>query len=161
MELKTVDIPIPEGCNVIVGQAHFIKTAEDLAEIAVGSVPGIKFGLAFSEASGPCLVRTEGTDPALVEQAAKTALDVGAGHSFVMFVRNAFPINLLNQIKQCPEVASVFCATANPVELVVAETAKGRAIMGAVDGGSPKGVENADDRQARRDLLRTFGYKFK
>lgn len=160
MELKTVDIGIPEGCNIIIGQAHFIKTAEDLAEIAVGTVPGIQFGLAFCEASGPCLVRTEGSDQPLIDEAAKTAQTIGAGHAFVMYLRNAFPINLLNQIKACPEVASVFCATANPLSLIVAETAGGRGILGVIDGALPKGIETDLDKKKRREMLRTFGYKF-
>jgi adenosine/AMP kinase len=159
MEIKAIDIAIPEGANIIVGQAHFIKTAEDLAEIAVGAVPGIKFGLAFCEASGPCLIRTEGNDEALVTAAAAAALAVGAGHTFYLVIKNAFPINLLNAVKNCQEVARVFCATANPLQALVAQTPKGNGIVGVVDGSSPAGVETNADRKARREMIRKFGYK--
>jgi adenosine/AMP kinase len=159
MDIKAVPIAFPENTNIIVGQAHFIKTAEDLAEIAVGSVPGIKFGLAFCEASGPCLVRTEGNDDELVKAAQEAALAVGAGHSFYLVIRNAFPINLLNAVKNCQEVARVFCATANPLQVLVASTPKGNGIVGVVDGVSPKGVETDADRKARREMIRKFGYK--
>jgi uncharacterized protein len=160
MDMKAVAIAVPENANVIVGQAHFIKTAEDLAEIAVGAVPGIQFGLAFCEASGPCLVRTEGNDPGLIRAAAEAATAVGAGHSFYLFIKNAFPINLLNAVKNCQEVANVFCATANPLQVLVAETPAGKGIVGVVDGSSPKGVETDADRKARREMIRKFGYKF-
>ncbi len=159
MEITAVSIAFPADANIIVGQAHFIKTAEDLAEIAVSAVPGIKFGLAFSEASGPCLVRTEGNDPELVKAAAAAAVAVGAGHSFYLIVKNAFPINLLNAVKDCQEVARVFCATANPLQVLVAQTPSGNGIVGVVDGSPPKGVETDADRKARREMIRKFGYK--
>ena len=162
MELKTeiVQLPVPEGLNVIVGQSHFIKTVEDLAEIMVGSVPGAKYGLAFNEASPPCLVRTEGTDEALVKAAETCALAVGAGHTFYLILGNVFPINVLDRIKTCPEVCRVFCATANPVQVVVARTGQGGGILGVIDGSAPAGVEGPDEKAARKGLLRRFGYKF-
>ena len=159
MELKTIRIDKPEDLNFILGQSHFIKTVEDLYEVLVGSSPHLKFGLAFCEASGPQLVRKAGNAPALVELAAKNALAIGAGHSFIVFVENGFPVNVLNQIKQVPEVCRIYCATANPAEIVVAQTAQGRAILGVVDGGSPLGVESAQDEQDRKAMLRRFGYK--
>lgn len=157
---SVLQLPVPEGLNVIVGQAHFIKTVEDLAEVMVGSVPGIKYGLAFNEASGPCLTRTEGTDEALVKAAEACALAVGAGHTFYLILGNAFPINVLDRVKSCPEVCRVFCATANPVQVLVAETAQGRGIMGVIDGASPLGVEGPEAKAERKGLLRRFGYKF-
>ena len=160
MELHVVDLKWSEGCNIIVGQSHFIKTVEDLAEIMVSSVPGIAFGLAFCEASGPCLIRTEGNDPGLVEDAAGCARSTGAGHTFFLVIKEAFPINVLNQIKSCQEVARVFCATANPVQVLVAETEQGRGIVGVVDGFSPKGTETKKDKEERRAMLRKFFYKF-
>jgi len=160
MELKAVDLSWPEGCNIIVGQSHFIKTVEDLAEIMVSTVPGIEFGLAFCEASGPCLVRREGNSADLVEAAVRSAEDVGAGHSFFLVLRNAFPINVLNAVKGCAEVARVFCATANPLQVLVAETGQGRGIVGVVDGSPPKGVEAEKDVAERKSLLRKFGYKY-
>ena len=159
MDISTVRIDIPEGCNVILGQTHFIKTAEDLYEIMAGSVPGAKFGIAFTEASGPCLIRTEGNDDALVQLSVKALEELGAGHVFCIFLKNAFPINVLNQVKSCPEVCRVFCATANPLEVVVATTAQGKGVLGVIDGSSPQGVEGPADRQQRRELLRKFGYK--
>jgi adenosine/AMP kinase len=159
MELKTIRLNFPEGCNVILGQTHFIKTVEDLYEVLVGAVPGIQFGLAFNEASGPCLVRREGTDTELVEVAVNNIQEVGAGHTFFIVLRNVFPINVLNAVKACQEVCSIFCATANPVEVVVAETAQGRGILGVVDGSSPKGVEGEEEVKHRRELLRRFKYK--
>lgn len=159
MELSTVPIEIPEGANVIVGQAHFIKTAEDLYEAIIGSVPGVKFGLAFNEASGPCLVRVEGNDESLRETAIRNAQAIGAGHVFVVVVQNAFPINLLHRIRETPEVCSIFCATANPVEVIVAQGERGRGVLGVIDGCSPKGVETPADVTARKELLRKFGYK--
>nr|MDA8098354.1 adenosine-specific kinase [Nitrospiraceae bacterium] len=149
MELSTVSIAIPEGCNVILGQTHFIKTAEDLYEIVAGAVPGAKFGIAFTEASGPCLIRTEGNDEALVTAAASSLQAIGAGHVFCIFLKNAFPINILNQVKNCPEVCRIFCATANPLEVVVASGADGKGVLGVIDGSSPRGVETAADRQQR------------
>lgn len=159
MELKTVPIQRPDGCNVVLGQSHFIKTVEDLHETLVTSVPGIRFGLAFCEASGPCLVRHSGTDPELEKLAADNALAVAAGHSFIIILRNVFPINILNAVKACPEVCSIFCATANPVQVVVAESGTGRAILGVIDGDKPKGVESESDIADRKAFLRKTGYK--
>jgi len=159
METKSVPIRFPEGANIILGQSHFIKTVEDLYEILIGSVPGMKFGVAFCEASGPCLVRFDGNDEDLKAAAVKIASDVGAGHSFVIVMSDGFPINVLNAVKACPEVCRVYCATANAVEAIIVETAQGRGILGVVDGESPRGVENEDDIRARRDFLRTIGYK--
>jgi adenosine/AMP kinase len=159
MKLHAVPLPIPEDCNVIVGQSHFIKTVEDLYEIVVGTVPSAKFGLAFNEASGPCLVRYDGNDDGLQQAAVDAARAIGAGHTFVLFLRNAFPINILTQVKACPEVCRVFCATANPLEVVVAETDQGRGVVGVIDGASPKGVEDSSDREWRRGFLRKIGYK--
>jgi uncharacterized protein len=159
MEIKTIRLNFPEGCNVILGQTHFIKTVEDLYEVLVGAVPGIQFGLAFNEASGPCLVRREGTDTELVEVAVNKIQEIGAGHTFFIVLRNAFPINVLNAVKACQEVCSIFCATANPVEVVVAETAQGRGVLGVVDGSSPKGVEGDEEVKHRRELVRRFKYK--
>ncbi|HSB91106.1 MAG TPA: adenosine-specific kinase [Anaerolineales bacterium] len=159
MELVSVALEIPQEVNVILGQAHFIKTVEDLHEALVGAVPGIQFGLAFCEASEPALVRASGTDAALVDHAKTQALRMGAGHVFVIFLRNAYPINVLNAVKNVPEVCQIFCATANPVEVVLAETDLGRGVVGVIDGIRPKGVETEDDVQARQSLLRRFGYK--
>uniref|UniRef100_A0A7C4CB04 Adenosine monophosphate-protein transferase n=1 Tax=candidate division WOR-3 bacterium TaxID=2052148 RepID=A0A7C4CB04_UNCW3 len=159
MELKTVPIQRPENANVILGQSHFIKTIEDIHEALVSAVPGIRFGLAFCEASGPCLVRHSGTDPELEKIAAANALSVGAGHSFIVILGNAFPINVLNAIKAVPEVCSIFCATANPIQVVIAESGKGRAILGVIDGESPGAIENDSDIANRRTFLRKIGYK--
>jgi len=159
MELSAVPVEIPEGANVIVGQSHFIKTVEDLYEAVVGSVPGAKFGLAFNEASGPCLVRVEGNDDELRQAAARAALSIGAGHVFVLFLQNAFPINLLDRIRETPEVCSIFCATANPLQVIVAQGERGRGVLGVIDGFSPKGVETPADVAARKEMLRKFGYK--
>jgi uncharacterized protein len=159
MNLTAVPVPLPEDANVVIGQSHFIKTVEDLYEVVVGAVPSAKFGLAFNEASGPCLVRHDGNDPGLQQAAVEAARAIGAGHTFVLFLRNAFPINILNQVKSCPEVCRIFCATANPLQVVVAETEQGRGIVGVIDGSSPKGVEEESDRAWRRDFLRTIGYK--
>lgn len=160
MEILTVPIEKPETVNFILGQAHFIKTVEDLHEALVNSVPGIKFGLAFCEASGKCLVRWSGSDEAMIGLAKKNALAVGAGHSFIIFLAEGFfPVNVLNAVKAVPEVARVYCATANPAEVLVAQTGQGRAILGVVDGSSPKGVEGAEDIAWRKDLLRKIGYK--
>jgi adenosine/AMP kinase len=157
--IETVAVERPEGLNLILGQAHFVKTVEDLYEALVGVSPHLRFGLAFCESSGPRLVRRAGNDPELVDLAVANALAIGAGHSFVVFLRDGFPVNVLNQVKQVPEVCRVYCATANPVEVVVAVTAQGRAILGAVDGGSPLGVETGEDEASRRALLRELGYK--
>ena len=159
MDFKTVPVKIPNGTNIILGQTHFIKTAEDLYEILAGSSPHIKFGVAFTEASGPCLIRYEGNDDALAREAAGIVQQIGAGHVFAILIREAFPINVLNSIKMCPEVCSIYCATANPLEVVVAESEQGRGIMGVIDGSSPKGVEQDADKAARKALLRNFGYK--
>ncbi len=159
METKSVPIRFPEGANIILGQSHFIKTIEDLYEILISAVPGMKFGVAFCEASGPCLIRFDGNDEELKAAAVKIASDVGAGHSFVIVMTDGFPINVLNAVKACPEVCRIYCATANPVEAIVVETGQGKGILGVVDGESPKGVENEDDIRARRDFLRTIGYK--
>jgi len=160
MELKTVRIDKPDDLNFILGQTHFIKTVEDMHEALVTAVPGIKFGLAFCESSGAALVRASGTDPTLVELAKKNALALGAGHSFVVFLgAGFFPINVLYAIKNVPEVVNIFCATANPTEVVVAETEQGRGILGVVDGFKPKGVEDEAGVEWRKGLLRKFGYK--
>ena len=155
----SVTIHKPDSVNLILGQAHFIKTVEDLHEALVTAVPGIAFGLAFCESSGPCLVRWSGTDQELVELARNNAQAIGAGHSFLIFLRNCFPINVLPAIRQVPEVCGIYCATANPVEVIVAETPHGRGIMGVVDGLSPKGIEQESDITERKALLRQFGYK--
>jgi len=159
VDLEAIALEIPADCNLIAGQSHFIKTVEDLAEIVVTTVPGAHFGLAFCEASGPCLVRSEGDDPGLIAAAVANAQRVGAGHTFFLLLRGAFPINVLNAIKQCPEVAHVFCATANPLEVLVARTDRGRGVVGVVDGSPPKGVEDDAAREARRKFLRAIGYK--
>ncbi len=160
MEMKTIAIPRPtEDLNVIIGQAHFIKTIEDLYEALVQSVPGILFGAAFCEASGPCLVRHTGTDAGLEQAATEAAAAIGAGHVFVVMLGNAFPLNVLNQIKSVTEVCTVFCATANPLRVIVAEEAGGRGVVGVIDGLSPKGVEGEGDQKERHAMLRRFGYK--
>lgn len=159
MELKTVKIDIPEGLNVIIGQSHFVKTVEDLYEILVGSAPSIKFGVAFSEASGPCLTRYEGNDETLARLAAETSFNLACGHTFVAFLKDGFPIHVLNAVKACQEVCHVFCATANPLEVVIAETDQGRGIMGVIDGSRPIAIEKGEDKKERKELLRKFGYK--
>lgn len=159
MEIKLEAIEKPEEANVILGQAHFIKTVEDLYEALVSSVPGIRFGLAFCEASGDCLIRTEGTDDGLMAVAAANAKRIGAGHAFVIILGNAYPINVLNAVKACPEVCRIFCATANPCQVVVAETDQGRGILGVIDGFAPKGVEDGNGVSWRKELLRKIGYK--
>jgi hypothetical protein len=159
LELKAVAIDKPADTNLILGQSHFIKTVEDLYEALVGSVPGIRFGLAFCEASGHCLIRSEGTDAEMTALAVRIAESIGAGHSFVITLKNVFPINVLNAVKACPEVCRIYCATANPLQVVVAETELGRGILGVVDGSSPKGVEDEKGVAWRQELLRKFGYK--
>ncbi len=159
MDLTSVRIAKPEDVNLILGQSHFIKTVEDLHEALVGAMPAIRFGLAFCEASGPCLVRISGTDPELTDLAAHQLLTIGAGHSFLIFLRNAFPINVLNAVKMLPEVCRIFCATANPVEVIVAESSQGRGILGVIDGARPTGIETAEHIADRKTLLRKFGYK--
>lgn len=161
MDVKLLRIPIkiPEGANVIIGKSHFIKTVEDVYEALVTSVPGIKFGLAFNEASGKRLVRYEGNDEELTKAAVDAALKIGAGHTLVLFIRNAYPINVLNQLKNVHEVVTLYVATGNPIEIIIAETEQGRTIIGVVDGYPPLGVESEEDKKERRDFLRKIGYK--
>lgn len=159
MKIITEIIEIPEGCNVIFGQTHFIKTVEDLYEIIACSVPNAKFGIGFCEASGHCLVRGEGNDDALKEAAMNNALKIGAGHTFIIFLKDAFPINVLNAIKMCQEVCTIFCATANPVEVILAQSENGKGVLGVIDGSSPKGLEKEDGVAWRKELLRKFKYK--
>ena len=159
MEIKAVKVDMPEGCNIIIGQTHFIKTIEDLYEIIAAAVPQAKFGIAFTEASGPCLIRKEGNDTELIETSVKNLQDIGAGHVFCIILKNAFPINVLNAVKNCQEVCSIYCATANPVEVIVAETGQGRGILGVIDGFNPKGVETDSDKANRKEFLRKIGYK--
>ncbi len=159
MEIKTVKIDPPKYCNTIIGQAHFIKTAEDLYEALVNSVPNIQFGLGFCESSGPCLVRHEGNDTELRRLASEKAFEIGCGHSFLIFIRNAYPLNVLDKIKKVPEVCTVYAATANPLEVLIAETSQGRGIIGVVDGLKSKGIETDKDIAERRMFLRKIGYK--
>lgn len=159
MEFKSIRMEFPEGANIIIGTAHFIKTAEDLYETVASGVAGARFGVAFSEASGPCLVRAEGNDEEMKALAVKNSLAIGAGHSFVIVLKDAYPVNILNAVKSTQEVCTVWCATANPLEVIVAETAQGRGIIGVIDGFGPKGVETGKDRTARKELLRKIGYK--
>jgi len=159
MELKIVDIKIPEGANLILGQSHFIKTAEDIYEALAGTATAAKYAVAFSEASGDCLVRTEGNDEELIDAARQNSLALACGHTFVVLMKGAFPINVLNAVKAVQEVCGIFCATANPLQAIVAETNQGRGIMGVIDGFSPAGAEGPADVEERRKLLRRFGYK--
>ena len=159
MDLEAVKMETPEGCNLILGQSHFIKTVEDLYESMATSTPTVKFGLAFCESSGDRLVRVEGNDEGLMEVAAGNALRLGCGHSFVIVMREAFPINVLNQVKMVPEVCTIYAATANPLEVVVAETEQGRGIIGVIDGQPPLGVEDEEGVRWRKEILRKFGYK--
>ncbi len=159
MELKNVRMQIPEGANLIIGQSHFIKTVEDLYEALVNTVPGSKFGLAFNEASGPCLVRVEANDEELRAAAIANAQAIGAGHVFVVLVRQAYPVNLLGRIKDCFEVCGIYCATSNPLEVIIAETSQGRGVLGVVDGERTKGVEGPEDVKHRKEFLRKIGYK--
>lgn len=159
MEFKTVKIEVPEACNVVLGMAHFIKTAEDLYEALVNAVPSIKFGLGFCESSGPCLVRREGTDPELTQWAAEKALEISCGHSFIIALRNAYPINVLDKVKEVPEVCTIYAATANPLEVIIAETEQGRGIVGVVDGSKSRGIETEQDIKARREFVRKIGSK--
>ena len=159
MELLTVQIQKPENVNFILGQSHFIKTVEDLHEALVSAVPGVQFGLAFCESSGPALVRYSGTSDAMVELAKQNGLNLSAGHSFIIFLENCFPVNVLNAVKQVPEVCRIFCATANPVEVIIAETEQGRGILGVIDGARSKGIETDENIAERKALLRRFGYK--
>ncbi|MGQ9565813.1 MAG: adenosine-specific kinase [Candidatus Bathyarchaeales archaeon] len=159
MEFVAVKIEPPKDCNVILGVAHFIKTVEDLYEALVNSVPSIKFGIGFCESSGPCLVRCEGNDEELKQLAAKTAFTIAAGHSFIIFIKNAYPLNVLDKIKHAPEVCTIYAATANPLEVIIAETEQGRGIIGVVDGFKSKGIETEKDVKARKEFLRKIGYK--
>ena len=159
MELLSVRLDIPNESNLILGQAHFIKTVEDLYETVMNSVPGAKFAVAFNEASGPCLVRVESNDDELRNAAIANAQAIGAGHAFVLLIRQAYPINLLSRIRDCFEVCTIFCATANPVEVILTETKQGRAVLGVVDGSPPKGIEGPEDVKNRRSFLRKIGYK--
>lgn len=159
MEIKVVKIEAPKDCNLILGQSHFIKTVEDLYEAVVNSVPGVKFGLAFCESSGACRVRADGTEEELKEAAAQNMLSLGCGHAFLIFLRNAYPINVLNAIKGVPEVCTIYAATANPLEVIIAETDQGRGILGVIDGLKPKGIEDEEAIKWRREFLRKIGYK--
>jgi len=159
MELKSISLSIPDNSNIIVGQSHFIKTVEDLYEVITTGCPHSKFGVAFCEASGPCLIRVDGNDEELKRTAAENAISMGAGHTFIILLRDAFPISVLNAVKACAEVCTVFCATANPVEVILVETGQGRGLLGVIDGFSPKGVETEADAKARREFLRKIGYK--
>jgi adenosine/AMP kinase len=159
MEFKAVKIRIPDGCNIILGQTHFIKTVEDLYEIITTTVPQAAFGVAFTEASGPCLIRMEGNDPDLVDACVKTLQDIGAGHIFCILLKNAYPVNVLPSLKGCQEVCTIYCATANPLEVLVVSTGQGNGIVGVVDGFAPRGVERPEDRADRKDFLRKIGYK--
>jgi uncharacterized protein len=159
MDLKTVRLVIPENGNIILGHSHFIKTVEDLYEAIVNTVPHMKFGIAFNEASGACLIRVDGNDPELEGIATENAQALAAGHAFVIALRDGYPINILGRIREIPEICNIFCATANPVEVILAETDQGRGILGVIDGNSPKGIESANDREWRHGLLRKIGYK--
>jgi len=159
MDLKTVRLVIPDNGNIIVGHSHFIKTVEDLYEAIVNTVPQMKFGIAFNEASGDCLIRVDGNDPELEGIATENAQAIAAGHAFVIALRNGYPINILGRIREIPEVCNIFCATANPVEVILAESEQGRGILGVIDGRTPKGIESANDREWRHGLLRKIGYK--
>ena len=159
MELKAIRVEIPDNGNVIIGQSHFIKTVEDVYEAIVNTVPQMKFGIAFNEASGPCLTRVDGNDEELKALAARNATAIGAGHAFVVAMRDGYPVNILNRIQQTPEVCSIFCATANPLEVIVAESELGRGILGVIDGFPPKGVETQEDAKKRVGFLRMIGYK--
>lgn len=160
MKLLTEKIDKPADINFILAQSHFIKTVEDVAETLIESVPGIKFGLAFCEASGPRKIRYEGNDKEMIDLALKNAKKIGAGHSLFVFLKNAYPINVLNRIKQVSEICRIFCATANPVEVIIGETKQGRGILGVIDGGSPLAIENEKDQKERKEFLRKIGYKF-
>lgn len=159
MELKVVSLDIPEACNIILGQTHFIKTAEDLCEILATRISHAQFGVAFTEASGPCLIRTEGNSQELIDACVKNLQAMSAGHVFCILLRNAFPIAVLNDIKTCQEVCRIFCATANPLQVVIAQSEQGSGVLGVIDGSAPRGVESEQDRQNRRGFLRTIGYK--
>ena len=159
MEIKTVKVDMPKDCNVILGMAHFIKTAEDLYEALVNAVPNIKFGIGFCESSGPCLVRHEGNDDELRRMAAEKAFEIRCGHSFIVFLKNAYPINVLDKIKNIPEMCTIYAATANPLEIIIAESEQGRGILGVIDGLKSKGIEKEEDLRTRKEFLRKIGYK--
>jgi adenosine/AMP kinase len=159
LNTKVIDVKVPDGCNVVLGQSHFIKTVEDLYEALVNAVPNIQFGLAFCESSGPCLIRSDGNEAQLKELAVKAAYEISAGHSFIIFMRNAYPINVLDKVKSVPEVCNIYLATANPFQVIVAETEQGRGILGVVDGYASKGIENQRDVAERKEFLRKVGYK--
>jgi adenosine/AMP kinase len=159
LNLHAVKLTIPQNANIVLGQSHFIKTVEDVFEAMVNTVPGIQFGVAFNEASGPCLTRSDGTSPSMRQAAIDIAVAVGAGHFFAVVMKDAFPINVLRTIQMTPEVCSIFCATANPVEVIVAETEQGRGVLGVIDGSSPKGIESPEHESQRREFLRKIGYK--
>jgi uncharacterized protein len=159
MEIKAVSIKVPEGANVIIGQSHFIKTAEDLYEALINGSPNVKFGLAFSEASGPCLIRHEGNDGELIKLAVDTLMEIGAGHSFIIFIKNAYPLNFLTSIRNVPEIVNIFCATANPLQVLVSRSELGGGIVGVIDGFAPKGIENDEQKAERKKFLRQIGYK--
>jgi len=159
LEFRTVKVDVPENCNVILGMAHFIKTVEDLYEALINAVPNIKFGIGFCESSGPCLVRHEGNDEELRQLAAKKAFEISCGHSFIIYLKNAYPINVLDKIKKVPEMCTIHAATANPLEVIVADTQQGRGIVGVVDGFASKGIETQEDIKKRKEFLRKIGYK--
>ncbi len=159
MKTKIIPVVIPDDCNIIFGMSHFIKTVEDLYETMVSTVPSVEFGIAFCEASGDCLIRSDGNDDKLIKMAEQAAFDVACGHSFFIFMRNAFPINFLPRIKSIPEVCRIFCATANPLEVIIGETGQGRGVMGVIDGKMPVGIEKQKDKKARHKFLRDIGYK--
>jgi uncharacterized protein len=159
MELVSVRLDIPDGTNIILGQSHFIKTVEDIYETIVNTVPQMKFGVAFNEASGACLVRFDGNDEDMKSAAVNNALAIGAGHSFIIVMKDGFPINILARLKEVPEIVGLYCATANPVEVILAQSEQGRGILGVIDGASPKGVEDANAKQWRHGFLRKIGYK--
>lgn len=159
LEFRTVKVDVPENCNVILGMAHFIKTVEDLYEALINAVPNIKFGIGFCESSGPCLVRHEGNDEELRQFAAKKAFEISCGHSFIIYLKNAYPINVLDKIKKVPEMCTIYAATANPLEVIVAETQQGRGIVGVVDGFASEGIETQEDIKKRKEFLRKIGYK--
>lgn len=159
VKIDVVRVKVPEGCNLILGQSHFIKTVEDIHELLVNCVPNIKFGIAFCESSGKCLVRHSGNDEELERLASEKAFEISAGHSFIIFIKNAYPINVLPRLKQVPEVCTIFCATANPVEVLIAETEQGRGIIGVIDGLKSKGIEKEEDVEERKEFLRKIGYK--
>ncbi len=159
LKMEIVDVKVPEGCNVIFGITHFIKSVEDIYEAIMNSVPGAKFGLAFAEASGPCLIRHEGTDETLRKLAAETLLKIGCGHTFMVFIKDMYPINVLNRLKEVPEVCTILAATANPLQIVIVESEQGRGVLGVIDGYKSKGIEGEDDIKKRKEFLRKIGYK--